>query len=101
VYFNPSQVPPSYPSDTYYGQIAEAGIKIPPNSTVKVPFVFDSVGILTSLGDPSPLYIRVDNLDANPERPFGSVPECNELNNVFGPVQPLYDIYMPVVMKGR
>jgi uncharacterized repeat protein (TIGR01451 family) len=101
LYFNPTRVPPSYPSDTFYGQIAEAGVKIPPDSTAVVPFVFDSAPILASLGDPTPMYVRVDNLDDDPERPFGSVPECNELNNVFGPIKQLYEIYMPVMMRGR
>jgi hypothetical protein len=45
--------------------------------------------------------VRVDNLTSDPERPYGSVPEYDEWNNVFGPVTPDYGVYLPVTMRNR
>jgi uncharacterized repeat protein (TIGR01451 family) len=94
LYLNPPQVPPSYPGAPQ-GYVFVWSSGIPPNSTQDVPFSF-----AFDFGDPSPLYVRVDN-QGETGRPFGYVPECNEFNNVFGPVRPSSFLYLPVVLKNH
>jgi uncharacterized repeat protein (TIGR01451 family) len=98
LYINPDPAPLSYPSDDYYGEVAAQSTGILPGMTKDIVFSF---ALPQDKQPPLFLYVRLDNSGPNPERPYGLVPEYNELNNVFGPVALGYGVYLPVVLSNH
>ena len=86
----------SYPSEDY-GYIYGGVDPIPPGhqQTVVITHTFTDTEVLEEI---EAFYVRVDNEDD--PRPYGLVPESNEMNNLGGPVDPSpsdYSIYLPLV----
>jgi uncharacterized repeat protein (TIGR01451 family) len=100
LYFNPDRVPASYPSDNFYGDVPVSGLIIPAQSTKSVVFEFDASSFLEQKVALWPIYVRVDNLKLDPDRPYGSVPEYDEFNNVSKPIYRYYLLYMPLAYRG-
>jgi uncharacterized repeat protein (TIGR01451 family) len=85
---------PSYPSQRY--GIDYTGI--PPLApgqqyTATIIHTFSEQQIM----EITAFYVRVDNEKA--EKPYGLVPESDEMNNLGGPVQPFNIIYLPLVQR--
>ncbi|MGD9099508.1 MAG: hypothetical protein PVF45_03440, partial [Anaerolineae bacterium] len=94
VYMDPDELPVSYPSDRNYSNVgAWLTVMVPPEATTTVFFSF---ALPPSGTLPSPLYVRLDNLET---RPHGSVWEYNEWNNLYGPIYVPFSLYLPLVMR--
>jgi uncharacterized repeat protein (TIGR01451 family) len=84
----------SYPSQGYGVDYAGAPPLAPGEQyTIVITHTFTQ----QEIQDITAFYVRVDNEAAH--RPYGLVPESDEMNNLGGPIKPLTYIYVPLVMR--
>ncbi len=95
LYVNPDPPPQSYPYDRY-GEFYSTVEPIPAGKVVTIPIAFSPLAV-----SPRFFYVKVDNFKEDPSRPYSLVPEYEEYNNVFGPVYPPYNTFLPLVIRGR
>jgi uncharacterized repeat protein (TIGR01451 family) len=106
LYINPAELPSSYPAGESFGDAYayNVGPVDPGESKSYIIKKMVKSGTPFKLPDdvspPLLLYARVDSVDVK-NRPYGFVPEYNELNNLYRLLDPEYDnaVYLPVVEK--
>jgi hypothetical protein len=108
-FLDPETPPPSYPFKEY----ADCFVFVDPvlpglAETAVISFTanpsFQGVVGFCAVTMPREIWLKIDNWDPGDFRftaTLGLVPEYNEFDNVFGPVTPGYDLYLPLLLRNR